>query len=173
MRKYSNLSVSDAPGKSYKTPFTLHQASPLLLKKLNNLYALLLQGKERYEQISTVTYDRDLRRAILSLAQKSNQYACELSSQLQILGGLSPNEKSNDFGSQIETETLKDENQMLNFCMANETRMVKAYHEVLNDSHIYEGLRSMIHYQLNGILCAFVQVKQLNSLKLHYNTVLS
>jgi hypothetical protein len=173
MRKYSNLSASDAPGKSYRIPFSLHQASPLLLKKLNNLYGLLLQGKRKYEQISTVTVDRDLCRAILSLAQKSNQYASELSSQIQILGGLSIDEKTDDLMLRTETKALKDENEILNFCIANEKRMVKAYHEILNESCIYEGLRSMIHYQLNGILCAFVQVKQLNSLKLYYNTVLS
>ena len=173
MKKYSNISSSDAPQKSYRPAFSLHQASPLLLKKLNNLYSLLLQGKTKYEQISTVISDRDLRRTILSLAQKSNQYARELSSQIQTLGGSSPDEKTDNPELSRETKSFIDENEILNFCMRNEERMVKGYHEILNDSHIYEGLRSMIHYQLNGILCAFVQVKQLNSLKLYYNTVLS
>jgi len=171
MKKYSNLSASDV--ESYPTIFNLSQASPLLLKKLSTLSGLLLQGKRKYEQISTATTDGDLRRAILSMAQKSNQYACELSSQIQILGGLSRDEKTDDTELRTETKALKDENEILNFCMANETKTVKAYHEILNESCIYEGLRSMIHYQLNGILCAFVQVKQLNSLRLHYSSALS
>ena len=173
MRKYSNLSAPDVPQKSYQPAFNLNQASPLLLKKLNNLYGLLLQGKRKYEQISTVTSDRDLRRTIISLAQKSNQYARELSSQIQILGGLSADEKIDNPELSTETKAFRDENEILNFCMRNEERMVKVYHEILNESCLYEGLRSIIHYQLNGILCAFVQIKQLNSLKLYYNTVLS
>ena len=171
MKKYSNLSASDV--ESYPTIFNLSQASPLLLKKLSTLSGLLLQGKRKYEQISTATTDGDLRRAILSMAQKSNQYACELSSQIQILGGLSADEKTDNPELSTETKAFRDENEILNFCMRNEERMVKVYHEILNESCLYEGLRSMIHYQLNGILCAFVQVKQLNSLKLYYNTVLS
>ncbi|MEP6596906.1 MAG: ferritin-like domain-containing protein [Ginsengibacter sp.] len=173
MKKYSNLLTAYVPGKPYQTAFNLNKASPSILKKINNLYGLLLQGKRKYEQIATITPDRDLRRTILSLAQESNQYACELSSQIQTLGGISLDEKTDDFNLRTEIKTFEDENKILNFCMANEKKTIKAYHEILNDSCLYEGLRSMFHYQLNGILCAFVQVKQLNSLKLHYSSVLS
>jgi len=114
-----------------------------------------------------ITSDRDLRHTIISLALKTNQYARELSSHLQTLGGISPEEKTSEFELGTETTTLMDENEILKFCMANEKRMVKAYHEILNDSCLYEGLRSMFHYQLNGILCAFIQTKELDSLLVH------
>jgi hypothetical protein len=171
MKESANL-TANFPLASFKTSFTSIQASPHLLKKLNTLHTLLLGGKGKYEQIAAITSDRDLRRAILSLAQASNQYACELSCQLQTLSGaISPDEKPAEF--EAETRSFSNESEVLNFCMANEQRMVKAYHEILNEPCLYEGLRSMIHYQLNGILCAFVQVKQLNSLSRDYNTVLS
>lgn len=173
MRKNFNLSSTDTHDKPYQTAFNINKAPPLLLKKINNLYNLLLQGKRKYENIATIISDRDLRRAILSLAQESNQYACELSSQIQTLGGASPDKRTDDFDLGTETKTFRDENKILNFCMTSEKRMVKAYHEILNESCLYEGLRSMIHYQLNGILCAFGQVKQLNSLKLNYSSGLS
>jgi hypothetical protein len=172
MKESSNL-TANFPLASFKTSFTSIQASPHLLKKLNTLHALLLGGKGKYEQIATVTSDRDLRRTILSLAQASNQYACELSCQLHTLGGISAEESPAELEAETGKKSFSNESEVLNFCMANEQRMVKAYHEILNEPCRYEGLRSMIHYQLNGILCAFVQVKQLNSLSRHYSTVLS
>jgi len=42
-----------------------------------------------------------------------------------------------------------------------EKKMTGAYREILNDPNLYEGLRSMMRYQLNGILCAFAQLKLL------------
>ena len=173
MKKNSNLPASDVYRMPHQTAVNLYKASPSLLKKINTLYGLLLQGKRKYEQIATINSDRDLRRTIISLALESNQYACELSSQIQTLGGISLDEKTDDPELRVETNAFEDENGILNFCMANEMRMVKAYHEILNDSCLYEGLRSMFHYQLNGLLCTFVQVKQLNSLSLHYSSVLS
>lgn len=167
MKKYFNLSSTDIHGKPYQSAFSLNRASLSLLEKINTLYGLLLQGKRKYEQIAMIISDRDLRRTILSLAQKTNQYACELSSHLQTLGGISPEEKTRDLELGTETKTLMDENEILKFCMANEKRMVKAYHEILSDSCLYEGLRSMFHYQLNGILCAFIQTKELDSLLVH------
>jgi hypothetical protein len=167
MRKDFNLISENVRDKPYRTVFAINKTSPLLLKKINNLYNLLLQGKRKYERLATGT-DRDLRRAILSLAQASNQYACELSSQIQMLGGISLDEKNDELESGTETKILNDENEVLSFCMAYEKRMVKAYHEILNEPFLYEGLRSMIHYQLNGILRAFTQVKELNSLMIHH-----
>jgi hypothetical protein len=174
MRKNFNLSSIKEQGAPYQARFNLSRTSLSLLTKISTLHSLLLRGKRRYEQIAMITSDRDLRRAILSLAQESNQYACELSSHIQTLGGaLQGSDNSDDLELRIETHLFTDENEILNFCMANEKRMVKVYHEILNDSCLYEGLKSMIHYQLNGILCAFVQVKQLNSLNLHYSSALS
>jgi len=47
----------------------------------------------------------------------------------------------------------------------NEKKMVFAYRDILNESLLYEGLRKMIRYQLNGVLVTFMQLRLLNSLK--------
>lgn len=147
--------------------FKIFKAPPFLLEKINELCDLLWQGKREYEQVSAIIPDKELRRTILTLAQESNQYACELSSQIQILGGALQKQKIYLSEPKLNINVFHDENDILSFCKMIEKKMVKAYHEILNESHLYEGLRSLIHYQLNGILYAFMQLKLLNSVRLH------
>ncbi len=104
---------------------------------------------------------------MLTLAQESRQYACELSSQIHTLGGVPEIETNNEPELRAEVKNLNDENEILTFCKVNEKKMIGAYQEILNESFLYDGLRKMIRYQLNEMLCAFMQVKQLNSLKFH------
>jgi hypothetical protein len=47
----------------------------------------------------------------------------------------------------------------------NERKMVSAYRDILNESFLYDGLRKLIRYQLNGILCSFTQLRLLYSVK--------
>ncbi len=147
--------------------YNIHKAPPFLLEKMNNLCSLLLQEKKEFEQVATTVANKDLRNTMLTLAQESNQYACELSSQIQTLGGVWEIEKIKEPELKDEIRNFKDEKEILSFCRMNERKMVGAYQEILNESFLYEGLRKMIRYQLNEMLCAFMQVKQLNSLKFH------
>ena len=142
--------------------FNLDKVSPFLLEKLNELCDLLWQGKNQYEQLSSAIPDKQLRWTILALAQESNQYASELSSQLQTLGGLSQKEMNADERA-TTLNTFHDENEVLAFCRMNENKIVRAYQDILNESFLMEGLRKMLRYQLNGILCAFMQLKLLNT----------
>jgi rubrerythrin len=144
-----------------------YKASPFLLDKINSICSLLRQGKKEYEQVATTIEDKDLRCTILTLAQESNQYACELFSQIHTLGGTPEMEKNDDDELSDEIKNLYDEDEILTFCKMNEKKMVGAYQEILNESFLYEGLRKMIRYQLNQLLCNFMQVKQLASLKFH------
>ena len=66
----------------------IHKAPPFLLEKMNNILSLLWRGKKQYEQVAITVEDKDLRCTMLRIAQESNQYACELSSQIQSLGGV-------------------------------------------------------------------------------------
>ncbi len=147
--------------------FNLYKAPPYLLEKINTICSLLRQGKKEYEQVATTVTDKDLRRTMLSLAQESNQYACELSSQIHTLGGTPEIEKINEAELKDEIKNLNDEEAIMSFCQKNEKKMISAYREILNESFLYEGLRKMIRYQLNEMLCAFMQVKQIGSLKFH------
>ncbi len=145
----------------------LYKAPPFLLEKMNDICKLLWQGKNEYEQVANSIEDKDLRCTMLTLALESNQYAHELSSQIQTLGGVSEIEDTIKSTLREEVKNMHDEKEILSFCKTNEKKMVGAYQEILNDSFLYEGLRKMIRYQLNEMLCAFMQVKQLSSLKFH------
>ena len=150
------------------TTFNTYQAPPSLLEKMNNICSLLWQGKKEYEQVATIIGDKNLRSTMLSLAQESNQYACELSSQIQSLGGTPANENGCKSEPEAEMNNFGDQSVIMAFCKMSEKKMVNAYREILNEPSLYEGLRKMIQYQLNGILCTFMQLKLLSSLKTHY-----
>ena len=147
--------------------FNLYKAPPFLLEKMNTICSLLWQGKKEYEQVASNITDKDLRRTVLALAQESNQYACELLSQIHTLGGILEVKKINEPEVRDEIKNLNDENEIRTFCKMNENKMVEAYQEILNESFAHEGLKKMIRYQLNEMLCVFMQVKQLGSLKFH------
>ena len=76
--------------------FNLFKAPPFLLDKMNHVCKLLWQGKKEYEQVATTMTNKDLRITMLTLAQESNQYACELSSQVHSLGGVPEIENINE-----------------------------------------------------------------------------
>jgi hypothetical protein len=149
--------------------FNLFKASPFVLEKINFLCSLLWQSKIAYEKAAEEMPDKELRRTILTLAQGRNQYANELYCQMQTLGGALPMGRSYDLDHLSEQfPILRDEKEVLAFCNANENKMVKAYRATLGDSSLYEGLRKMILYQLNGALCAVMQLRLLSSLKFHF-----
>lgn len=107
-----------------------------------------------------------MRSTILTLALESNQYACELSSQIHTLGG-QPIMEAESNEPTGENRNLSDENEILSFCKMSENKMINAYREILDESSLYEGVRKMIGYQLNEMVCSFKHVKQLNALKFH------
>ena len=147
--------------------FNLYKAPTFLLEKMNNILKLLWRGKKQYEQVAITVADKDLRCTMLRIAQESNQYARELSSQIHTMGGAPEIEKIDEDRLAEEIKNLNDDNEKITFCQKNEKKMISAYQEILNGSLLYEGLRKMIRYQLNEMLCAFMRVKQLRSLKFH------
>jgi len=150
--------------------FNLYKAPAFLLEKMNNILSLLRRGKKQYEQVAITAEDKDLRCTMLSLAQETNQYACELSSQIHTLGGEPEIEKIDEDGLGEEIKKLNSDNEKITFCQKNENKMISAYQEILSGSLLYEGLRKMIRYQLNEMLCGFMRVKQLRYLKFHKTT---
>jgi len=146
----------------------LFKAPSAVSKKMNRLYQLLIHEKSLFEQVAGHVTDNSLRCTILSLAQQSNQYAAELSCCMQSTG---------EAGKLIEksypgTHKFPDENKVLAWCSSNERKIVIAYRKILEDSALYEGIKKMMRYQLNGILSASVQLKLLSSLKKrHHSTI--
>jgi len=148
--------------------FNVFKAPPFLLEKLGKICILLRQGKSAYEQFAKNITDKDLRNTMLTLAQESNQFACELSSQIETLGGVPNSENVNEAIAEDELIiSSSDGNEILTLCKKNENKMVAAYGEILNDSFLYEGIRKMMRYQLREMLCNFMRLNQLGSLKFH------
>ena len=148
--------------------FNVFKAPPFLLEKLGKICSLLRQGKTTYEQFAKNITDKDLRNTMLTLAQESNQFACELSSQIETLGGVPQSGKINEEISEAAIKNVNtDGSEILTLCKKNENKVVAAYREILNDSFLYDGIRKMMGYQLREMLCNFMRLNQLSALKFH------
>jgi uncharacterized protein (TIGR02284 family) len=135
-------------------------------QKLNFVLGMLNESKDGYERIATEQSDRDMRKTIAGLALECGQYANELNCQIQSLGGkpVLPDLNENALWGKIGGATTFSCNEdVLRACNKAENILVKAYREVLNDPNLYQNLRNMMTYQLNGILYAFTKVKLLNT----------
>jgi uncharacterized protein (TIGR02284 family) len=148
---------------------TLYRTSPLILDKLNKLLLMLREAKNNCERLALTFKNKELSQSVISLAQESNQYASELSSQIRSLGGeaqeTTEKDKRNIAGQNLEKEWViqEAEKDTLLFCANQEASMVRAYREVLHEPFLHDGIRKMIRYQLNGILFAFSRLKLLNA----------
>ncbi len=141
-----------------------------LAQKLNFLLDILQESKSGYEQIALLMPDKNVQKAIDGLAMECGQYINELSAQISCLGGDPQKTSISQNGYHwYETKSWEKSNneEILSECGKRENLIIKAYREVLNDPTLYQHLRSMITYQLNGMLYAFVRVKLLNTTLRH------
>jgi uncharacterized protein (TIGR02284 family) len=140
---------------------SISKAPPYILEKLNYLIQLLIEGKNEYESYASKLDDKNLQRTVLTLAQESKQYAMELCCQVEMLGGNIITQVSNNSTSS-NGDCIHSE-EILYSCAASEKKMIKAYRTVLNEPFLFGFLRQMMQYQLNGIMCAFLQLKLLTT----------
>lgn len=147
--------------------FTRYKTPAVLFEKINELYGLLRRSKSEYEQMAATLPDKELSRTMLTLAQESNQYACELSSQLQILRGAVQAEEPPEPTAKIDAKLFRHTKAIVRFCERSEKKTIRAYQKLLAKTYLHEGVRKMISYQLEGLQSAFEQLKLLNSLKFH------
>lgn len=136
-------------------------------KKIYRLHRLLVKEKEDFEEVAGPITDRNLRSTVLSLAQQNNQYAAELSCYLQSTGtAVAKNKKSHsqEPGPAAVGPNALHETGVLAFCSSNERKIAQAYRRILQETALYQGLKDMMGYQLNGILSACMQLKLLRSL---------
>ena len=62
---------------------TVNKIPAFALEKLDILFKLLKERKTEYEAFACKVNDKALKRTVLTLAQETNQYANELSSQIK------------------------------------------------------------------------------------------
>jgi hypothetical protein len=137
-----------------------------LLEKLSLLLDLLQERKKEFEAFAGKVKNKSLKRTVLSLAQECNQYAQELLGQLQTMTG---NAKLHEPAEMEQTNTLlMEEEDILRSCQVSEKKMIIAYRNILNEPMLESNLRNLLRNQLNGLACAFTQIKLLNASLYHH-----
>lgn len=133
-----------------------------VLERLESLLTLLTEHRTEFEQFAQQVYDRGSRDSILELAQECNQYAHELLSLFETMASRIIQE--NTITIQEPVELMQDERAVLNSCQVSEQKIITAYRRLLNEPYLDENLRNLLRNQLQGLTCAFMKIKLLNSL---------
>ena len=136
-------------------------------KKISNLHRLLLKEKLLFEEVAGTVTDNALRCTLLSVAQQNNQYAAELSAHIQTTRTASNAKKTAAVAHTATAgiyNTADSTTTALGVCNTNERKIITAYKKLLKENALYDGLQQMVHYQLDGIVFACLQLKLLRSL---------
>jgi hypothetical protein len=137
-----------------------------VLDKLGLLLELLKERKKEFEAFAGRIKNKSLKRTVLSLAQECNQYAQELLSQLEMMtGNMEMYKETGGFQSNM---ILLEEEAILQSCQLSEKKMIVAYRTILNEPILEDNLRNLLRNQLNGLVCAFTQIKLLNASLYHH-----
>ena len=151
---------------------TVNKIPAFVLEKLDILFQLLKERKTEYETFAGKVNDKQLKRTVLTLAQETNQYAMELSGQIETMGGSikTPYEADNrEPGTATKTNRnpvmmmISGQEEILKSCEISETKMIIAYRNILNEPFLHDNLRKLIRSQLNGLTYAFMQLRLLNT----------
>lgn len=147
-----------------------YKAPHYIVEKLSRLRSLVKAETEKYKLAAYGITDYQFRNNVTLLAQESDQYFFELTSQLRVLGEESIDQEidsCNDAHFSAEEAVLENaslqQNITLQVCKDSEKRLIQAYREILNEPFLMDGLRILIRRQLNGIMYTFLQLKLLTS----------
>ena len=143
----------------------VHRTPGLILDKLDRLLIQLQAVKENYEQAALQIHSKSLRLSLLTLSQESKQYANELMSHIESLGGVLPAAKKDDVNRIIDIQNrplpLTGKMQELREMNLGEKSLMQTYRDVLNEPFLYEAIRERLRYQQNGLMHCFSQLKLL------------
>jgi hypothetical protein len=148
---------------------TVNKIPAFVLEKLDILFQLLKERKAEYETFAGKVHDKQLKRTVLSLAQETNQYAMELSGQIETMGGgktkVNKEPVSGNGIEHVQESTLMifAEDDILKSCEISEKKMILAYRSILNEPFLHDNLRRLMRCQLNGLTYAFMRLKLLNT----------
>jgi hypothetical protein len=139
-----------------------------IINKFRGLLYYLSSTRKTFEMVADEIEDCSLKTAFDGLSGESMQYANELSNQLKGLGikyDLQHTEASNEFTEaayQDETTVGQGDEVML-LCTKSEQHITKAYRDILNEYFPFPGLREVMTYQLNALICSFMKIRLLNT----------
>lgn len=147
---------------------------PHIIAKLSALVKLLQVEKIKFDTAASNFDNRNLRDTLHWLSQENNQYAGELQSQLSMMGvenrELSFERKNSDQKQMpMLSTTVRFDNEgkagILLECCKSEKQLIGSYRDILNEPHLGGDLRTVLRYQLNGILYVFLQLKLLRDIQ--------
>jgi uncharacterized protein (TIGR02284 family) len=145
----------------YTTNF-IYKAPAGVLESLKKLFTVLQQEGVNFQQAAMATDNRQLRETLAQFLQESKQYINELQCQIESLGGDPEIDSDLSFATpEVGGLKMATEKEVYEYCSKCENRILVAYREILNQSVILKELRSMVRYQLNGLLCSFLQFRLL------------
>ncbi len=151
----------------------MQKINKIISAKLCKLLSFLHQASEELEKVARKIKDKNIKMSVRSIALETNQYKHELNSQLEslrikrirnidIMCGINTAEvlKNNHLNDKTTTDK-----EIIELCCKSEVNFEKEYRNILNEYFPYHELRNMLVYQLNGIKCAFMQLKLLRSVR--------
>ena len=152
----------------------MKKTSKKIASKLCALLLFLHKTSEEFETVGEEIKDNNVKMTMRGLAIETCQYEYELNSQLQSLRIKDinlPTSKSVEGVLKKNHLVVKapTEKAILVMCRKSEASFNKAYRNILNEYFPYPDLKSMLVYQLNGIKCAFMKMKLLNSISHEFN----
>ena len=142
-----------------------YQPVTLVITSLSELCNALVESKRKCEAIARKIGNEQLRKTIINLEQLNIQYANELNSQIQSLGGefknpglLSHSQNTTDF----DEAKINIKKEALDICSKIEYPIIKLYRKLLRQPLLNSSLKKIIQYQMNGIMCTALQLKLLS-----------
>ena len=147
----------------------MQNKNKVISAQLCRLLNFLHHATEEFENLAKKIHDKNIKMSVQEVALETNQYKSELDSHLTSL-----RIKNVDDDSDVNSENKKliadnslidiaTDKEIMAECCKTEIYFEKAYRNVLNEYFPDDGLRNMLIYQLNGIKCAFMQLKLLRS----------
>jgi hypothetical protein len=139
----------------YTTNF-VYKAPLNVLESLKKLYLVIQAEKVHFDHAITIVQSRQLMDTLVQFLQQCNQYQNELKCQIESVGGNMEEQDSSDVSEPVSFMNSKD---IYEYCIKCEKKILSAYREFLNQPIMDHKLRGMVRYQLNNLLCAFLQFR--------------
>jgi hypothetical protein len=150
---------------------SIHKTPRIVLDNLRRLLKALQVSKKEYERTAFTLADQQMQATLLGHAQECKQYARELASQLEVLGGesahadpLGPdNEIEEGWDATGRSSACSTTKEAMQHCTKSGETTLQVYAEVLREPSLHENIRKLIRYQINGLLHSFAQLSLLNA----------
>lgn len=136
-----------------------------LAQKLDFLWNILWDTRKSFEQMGYRCGNKHMRRTVHALAIENSQYLSELLAQMNSLGAEKDTRypHSPAFPDPAESLSTMNEQDILKACNRNESRIIRAYREILKEKNLHPAIKELLDHQVRGFINSFLQVKQLYS----------